>query len=237
METSYVPTPQDVERYQSLRAAALPLNHEIVKTIPRQAYEEIGDAIGIRQNGLLVFDSEDMASVLMDCCLYDWFEGGKNVVQRYAESQPAQPGTDESYLLQAYLQAKYGILVVRSAISGAGLYCRDILHHQDLFLMDIALSQSIPNGQAVLATRTIPLGEYWITGGAALPITSKEVIRKVQEQTDAALSKTLKGASGLALPIVRACLAAGAAEHVAYGAPERSARRRTKIPPRLLRHR
>ena len=63
--------------------------------------EEVGDAIGIRHNGVLVFASEDMSSVLMDCCLYDWFEHGRNVVQRYSEAHPAKPGTDEGYLLLA----------------------------------------------------------------------------------------------------------------------------------------
>ena len=101
------------------------LNHRIIKTIPRQAYDEIGDALGIRSNGVLVFDSEDMTSVMMDCCLYDWYGNGKNLIQRYAETHPAAPGTDESYLLQACLQAKYRILVPQSAVPGAGLHCQD----------------------------------------------------------------------------------------------------------------
>jgi hypothetical protein len=61
------------------------LNHS---SIPRQAYDEIGDALGIRRNGILIFDSEDMTSVMMDCCLYDWYENGKNLIQRNAETHP-----------------------------------------------------------------------------------------------------------------------------------------------------
>src|SRR6059036_3473042 len=86
MEPLFSPTRQDVERYRKLRALSMDLNHRIIKTIPRQAYEDIGDAIGIRRNGVLQFETEDMSSVLMDCCLYDWFEKGKNVVQRYSET-------------------------------------------------------------------------------------------------------------------------------------------------------
>lgn len=85
MGTSFSPTRQDVERYRTLRALSMALNHRIIKAIPRQAYAEIGDALGIRRNGILVFDSADMTSVMMDCCLYNWFENGKNLVQRYAE--------------------------------------------------------------------------------------------------------------------------------------------------------
>src|SRR5215471_8220508 len=166
MATSFSPTRQDVERYRSLRAVSMELNHRILKTIPRQALDEIGDALGIRRNSALVFDSEDMTSVMMDCCLYDWYENGKNLVQRYAETHPATPGTDEGYLLQACLQAKYRILMVQSAVPGAGIHCQDVLNGGELFLMDIAMSQSVPNGNAALATRTISLGKYCMTGGA-----------------------------------------------------------------------
>jgi hypothetical protein len=140
------PLPKDVERYRRLRAVNIVLNHKIVKTIPRQAYEEIGDALGIRHNGVLEFDSEDMASVMADCCLYDWYEHGKNLVQRYAETHPTIPEGDESYLLQACLEAQYRILVAQSIVPGAGLQCQDVLNGGGLFLMDLAMSHSVPTG-------------------------------------------------------------------------------------------
>ena len=40
--------------------------------------------------------------------------------------------------------------------------------------MDLALSQSAKHAKATFATRTIPLGEYWMTSGAGLPISSKK---------------------------------------------------------------
>jgi hypothetical protein len=201
------------------------LNHKIIKTIPRQAYDEIGDALGIRRHGVLVFDSEDMTSVMMDCCLYDWYENGKNRVQRYAQTHPATPGTDEGHLLQACLQAKYRILVAQSAVRGAGLHCQDVLNGGELFLMDVALSQSIPDENAALATRTIPLGEYWMTSGAGLPISSKQSILDALRRIDTEYDKPLEGPGGVALPIARACLAAGAADHITYESAEASSRK------------
>ena len=115
MGTPFTPSRKDVERYRRLRALSMDLNHRIIKTIPRRAYDEVGDAIGILSNGVLEFESADMTSVLMDCCLYDWFQSGKSVVQQYSETHPALPGTDEQHLLSAYVQAKYRVLVVQSA--------------------------------------------------------------------------------------------------------------------------
>lgn len=230
MGTSFSPTRQDVERYRSLRALSLALNHRIIKTIPQQAYDEIGDALGIRRNGVLVFDSEDMTSVMMDCCLYDWYGNGKNLIQRYAETHPAAPGTEESYLLQAYLQAKYRILVAQSALPGAGLHCQDVLNGGELFLMDLAMSQNIPNGNAALATRTIPLGDYWMTGGAGLPISSKKSILDALRRIGTGHHKPLEGPGAVALSIARACLAAGAADYITYESTEASSKEPRREP-------
>jgi hypothetical protein len=214
MATPFSPTRQDVERYRRFRALGTELSHRIVETIPDRAYEEVGDAIGVRRNGVLVFDSEDMPGVLMDCCIHDWFEHGKNLARRYAETHPAKPGTDESYLLNAYTQAKYRILLVESAVPDAGLYCRDILNNEDLFLMDLAMSRCLDKGSAALATRTISLGEYSMTNGAFLPINSKEAVQNLGRAHGK--HELLEGPGGVALSIVRACLAAGAADWVAY---------------------
>jgi hypothetical protein len=213
-----------------LRSVSTDLGQRIVKTIPKRALEEVGDAIGIRRNGVLVFDTRDMSSVLMDCCLYDWFENGKNLVQRYSETHPAKPGTDESYLLNAYLQAEYRILVTETAVPGAGLHCRDILNRGDLFLMDRALSQSLQGTKTELATRTIPLGDYCMTGGSALPINSSKVVQDALSRMRSGKQQWLESPGGLPLLIVRACLASGAADSVAYEGPATKPRKSRRRP-------
>ena len=232
METPFSPARKDVERYRRLRALSIDLNHRITKTIPRQAYDDVGGAIGILRNGILEFDSTDMTSVLMDCCLYDWFENGKNVVQRYSETHPSKPGTDERYLLDAYLQAKYRVLVVQSTVPGVGLHCQDVLNGGELFLMDLGLSQSAKGPNAALATRTIPLGEYWMTGGAGLPINSKKAALDALSRIESGNQKSLEGPGSVTLLIVRACLAAGAANYVTYASAEAKSREPRRRPRR-----
>jgi hypothetical protein len=221
MATPFAPTRADVERYRRLRAAGRDLNYRIIKTIPKQAYNDVGDAIGILRNGVLVFESEDMTSVLMDCCLYDWFEDGKNFVQRYSEAHTAKAGTDERYVLDAYLQARYRVIVLQSVVPGAGIYCRDVLHGEEFFLMDLGLSQTAKSAGAAFATRTIPLGEYWMTSGAGLPINSKAAMQDVLERIESGKQNLAAGPGSLPLLIVRTCLAAGAAQYVAYESAEK----------------
>jgi hypothetical protein len=125
LTSTFIPSPADVERYQRLRGLARDLNHRIIQTIPREAMHQIAEAIGVLHGGMLVLDSEDESNVLMDCCLFDWIQEGKNLIEKYAENHPAAPGTAEHELLEAYLQAKYRIVVPQSRVSGAGAYFVD----------------------------------------------------------------------------------------------------------------
>ena len=236
----FTPSPGDVERYLHLRALSVEITTKIIKTIPNRALDDIGDALGILKDGTLVFESMDMSNVLMDCCFYDWFEGGRNVVQRYAEEHPAKPGTEEAFLLDAFLKAKFSLLVPQSAVPGAGIHCMDVLNREkagslpddseqvqggagrefnnraELFLMDIGLSRTIDCAKIALATRTIPLGEFWMSGGGALPLTNKASSLQALRDFKLDKHKTFSGPGGRALMIVRTCLEAGVADHVRY---------------------
>src|SRR5438132_1447127 len=109
----------------------------------------------------MVFETEDVASVLADCCLFDWITDGKNLIDRYAELHPAIPGSDEALLLDAYRSAQYRLILPQKAVRGAGLECFDPIYDETLFIMDVAFSQTQNLGLFALATRVISLGDYW----------------------------------------------------------------------------
>lgn len=118
-------------------------------------------------------------------------------------------------------------------MSGAGVRCQDVLNGGEVFLMDLAMSQNVPSVNAALATRTIPLGEYWMTGGAGLPISSKKSILQALLRINREYEKPPEGPGGVALPIARACLAAGAADYITYEstvADSRKPRRQPRWP-------
>lgn len=217
MKTGFVPTQVDVDRYLRLRAARDQLGLDMVRYIPEQAHVEIGEALGILRNGVVVFERSHVSAIMADCCLYDWYdEDGFNVVQRYAQTHHSQPGTDEHYLLNAFLHAKYRLLHLGTVVPGAGVHCKDMIDQEELFVMDIAMSRG-PSAPVVLATRTIPLGEYWMTCGTGLPITSPDIMKNAERQY-----KKRAGPDGgiyledLSLAIVRACLDAATDKQVDY---------------------
>jgi hypothetical protein len=213
---SFTPSGTDIERYRRLRRLAADLNSKIVQTIPKQAMDDVGKAIGILQRGTLVFHAEDETSVLMDCCLYDWIEREKNLVEKYAESHPLLAGTEERELLEAFRLAKYRILVPLSRVEGAGVYFTDLFTREELFVMDLGMSQNALN--IAYATRTIPLGSFWMTGGAGLPIAADGIRKagaRLHEQ-DLLHDGNFTDPHRAALTIVRTLLEKGASEHVKY---------------------
>ncbi len=216
LTSTFIPSPADVERYARLRGLARDLNHRIVQTIPREAIPQVAEAIGRLHGGVLVLGSEDESSVLMDCCLFDWIREGKNIIEKYAENHPPAPGSEEHELLEAYRQAKYRIVVPQSRVPGAGAHFVDLLSGEELFIMDVGLSHNPLD--VAYATRTIPLGQFWMTGGAGLP-TGTEAIKIVMDR----LSKQRLLEEGrftdphkVALVFVRTLLESGASQHVAY---------------------
>jgi hypothetical protein len=183
--------------------------------------EEIANALGIMRKGVLVYDTEDVMAVHTDCCLHDWIRDGRNLITKYSLDHPASPGTDEEFLLRAHQQAQFRILIPESVAPGAGLKCADGLSDDRLFLMDLALSNSVQIGQSLMATRTVPLDGYWMTTGAGLPISD----RKIGEEVARELRRLLEAEPPvdphkLALAILRKCLDCGAAEYVTYSGPE-----------------
>ena len=223
---TFIPSTADVDRYQRLRGRARDLNSRIVKTVPREAIQQVAEALGRLHQGVLVFDSVDESNVLMDCCLFDWIRAGKNLIEKYLENHPPAPGSTEHELLEAYLQAKYRVAVPQSRVPGAGAYFLDLLSGEELFIMDIGLSQ-IPT-QLAYATRTIPLGRFWMTGGAVLPTGSEAIKTAMDRLTRERLVE--KGGftdpHKATLVFVRTLLESGASQHVAYETVENQRRQK-----------
>jgi len=61
-------------------------------------------------------------------------------------------------------------VVPQSRVQGAGAYFVDLLSAEELFIMDMGLSQTPLD--VAYAIRTLPLGQFWMTSGAGLPTGS-----------------------------------------------------------------
>jgi hypothetical protein len=172
---------------------------------------------------------------MADCCLYDWFQDGQNLVEKFAPEHPPAAGSDERLLFDGHLRATYRILRIDSTVSGAGIYCHDLLNGGELFLMDVGMSNRASSRQILMATRTFPLGGCSIAGGAGLPIESAEVLSKILASVDATCARVSSGLGQLGPVAIRACLDAGAVERMRYAAIASEPHRPTLKAPKTKR--
>ena len=73
--------PEVLPTYRRIRQVGLQLNHKLVKTLSKETIDTAGERLGMLKKGILVFDSEDETSVLMDFAIYNVRIGGKNAAE------------------------------------------------------------------------------------------------------------------------------------------------------------
>jgi len=208
--------------YLRLRQAGLRLNHKLVGTLSKEDLHEGARRLGILHGETLVFDSPDETSVLMDYCIYNVYRGGENSAQRYLAESPPRDSV-EMTVLQAMQTAYYSILQVSDVERGVGVAVRDLLRGGTGFLVDVGFGSSAQPGWSA-AGRVIPLEDFLISGGAALPINAEaisrieEELKRIDPATD--FSRLSPGQEAdLAAMVIRSCLRSGASAQIRYESP------------------
>jgi len=213
-------------QYRRLREVGKQLSHKLVESLDRDAIHESGRWLGILRRGILVFDTEDMASVLMDYAIHHYIApDGRNAVQRYLELSPPPADSEELAVLRARINIRYSLFQVAGVFPGFGLEMEDLLRRDRLLAIDVGLSNSAQPG-SVLASNVVCPGSFWMTAGAGLPV-SADVLETLARPIDRAFGTKPAGfraldrarQAELAALVIRTCLQKGMGERVAYEDP------------------
>jgi hypothetical protein len=216
-----------IARYQHIRKLSRLINNELVSKFSKNAIDEGGKKLGILRDGILVFDTEDATSVLMDFCVYDVREKGMNAIERKLAEDPPAANSEEMRLLQQMGNAHFSLYIVEATEPGIGLHLCDLLSDDKIFIVDVNLSRSAPVG-LVLASRIITIDGISMTTGASLPVAvipqanRKEFVTRYAPRVKAISggNESPAQASELAAMLLRTCLKNGAASHVRYAEAE-----------------
>ncbi len=213
-------------QYRRFREVARQLNQRLVKSLDNDAIHESGRRLGILRRGVLVFETEDMTSVLMDYAIHHYFSGdGRNAVQRYLDLSPPPADSEEMAALRAKAGIRYSLLQVAGVFRGFGIEADDLLRSERLLLIDIGFGDTAQRG-IVLAGNVVCRGSFWMTTGAALLVTA-DVLETLAGPIRQAFGTKPEGfraldrarQAELATLVIRTCLQKGMAERVAYEDP------------------
>src|SRR5262245_34834543 len=114
-----------VARYRHFRDISMKVLSNLTGRLSKDVLEEGARDLGIGQDGVFVFESEDETSILMDYCIYNVLRDGRNAVQEVLATEAPAEGSDERLLLEAMSRAWYSLFVVKQTAPEAGCCVED----------------------------------------------------------------------------------------------------------------
>ncbi|MGA2496807.1 MAG: SEC-C metal-binding domain-containing protein [Tepidisphaeraceae bacterium] len=214
-----------VSDYHHIRTLSNRANAEITRGLSKEDIQTAGRMLGLLRSGILVFDSEETVAVLMEFAMYDLIRDGTTAIQRYAQSRMAAADPAERRYLLAACSAEYDVYGVLERIPGVGADVTSLSTREDRTIIDMGFGTTVEPG-VLFGGRLLCLGDYWMTTGAALPVTTADF--KVIAMHLQAAGLVLGAEPGLTpearscrnAMIIRAFLDAGASESVRYSDPD-----------------
>ena len=212
--------------YARLRPISFKFNNAIVKTLIGDEITAAARSLGMFHANTIVADSEVEMAVLMDHAIYEIRREGMNAVERYARDSHAAEGSDERRLLDGMVRAEYGVISVTRVVRAVGVHVVEVFRDSERFLCDNGFSTTAVPG-VMFASRLVPMGAWWKTSGAALPMTEEagEIVRDLMKNLSGPLEESvLELAPELPTKMIRALLSNHAAESIRYDGPNSNRR-------------
>lgn len=217
-----------VDRYKRFRKINRKLHSSLFNHLPEKAINECAKKLGISKSGVFVFQEEHEMDVLMDYCIYDYYESGVNAVSRYMAEHPPVPNSDEYTVLKAMSESFYTLVQVEYVIETVGVQACDLLSNREFPLVDIGFSRTAMDG-TVIAARIIPFEDFVMTSGAALPVDADVLAgildlltQRLDGRAEEFAGLTVEQRADLTASIIRFCLKENASSRIAYEDVERS---------------
>ncbi len=168
--------------YVKYRKLGKELSSRIARTVTKHELEAAAYSLRMIHKGVMVFDSEDEASVLMDRVFYDLPRGERNVVSDfYLSRSPEEFTPDERRLLEAKMNAWFSLFQIEDVDKGESIvYLTDLIKQSGpLKLIDINLAASCQQ-KWLLATRLVPFDGWCMTSGVSYPFLTTHAAELLQ---------------------------------------------------------
>lgn len=214
--------------YKSLRSLSVPLNKKLAERLTRDEVDEAARSLGMLRGKRIELETEDEVCVLMDHAINGVLRDGHNAIDRMLLEAAPPEGSNELRLLRSMQGARHTILEVHAPIPGLGVMAFDGPERRPILVVDVGFSSTATEGMCLATRIHSPTGgDWWMTTGAALPLTPKaldRIIRSFQEhQRRYGVEPSERERTTL---IIRTCVASGASQRISYAAfdkrPERA---------------
>ena len=94
-------------RYQEALALGRKVSAALLDRLPKSAFQEGARNLGVLRDNTLVLDGEQQMAVVMDYCIHDLRQGGRNAVEQWLATGAASLPAAEIEYLEALRQARF----------------------------------------------------------------------------------------------------------------------------------
>lgn len=215
-----------IARAEKLRAAARTLLAEIQPGLESEHLLQASALLNLARDGALIYPQELVGPVLIDFCLFNMLRKGRNAIQTYAEDKARagvvlEGGSGE--VLEGLLHARYSVIGITEVTPGRLIKARDLYYERSIEIYDEGLAASAARG-LVLATRLVPLGDFEMLAGGALPITMEVAFLLVRSLSPLLGKNWLRNLGSLGpekqrdmvVHIIRQAITTGALKRIRY---------------------
>jgi hypothetical protein len=208
-------------RYCRLREISKRHHAEVLKFISKDAILHHARRLGLARGKTLILDDMDEMNYAFDLAIHTASVGRSRAIDRYAKSTQLVSGSDEMFVLDAMRAASFSVLCIERRHEIAGLIATDIFRRTEVWLVDIGLEGSVPDG-SLIATRLYAPERFAMTAGVNVPFDLEivddlvaELPRHLREKPLAAILDDRRFAE----TIYRVALAHGIMERIKYQDP------------------
>ena len=159
----------DLRTYKHIRQIGLDLMSAITKSVPRELILQAArDLRLLDKQGMIVCDTEDELSFIMDRAIHDipWRE--QRYIEIYLQEKAAKLSLDQQARLKAHIQPVFSLYEISKISRGRGVWLVDLFRPQEFFLMDTGLGTTAEEG-FLLASRVIHFKGLYFTSGVSTP--------------------------------------------------------------------
>jgi len=209
---------QVLARYRQLRDISMRHHHEILNLVSGGSLLQQARRLGLAHGKTLILDDMDEMNYVYDLVIHTASAGRSRAIDRYSKSARLAAGSDEALVLAAMRAARFSILVIKQRHEAAGLIATDLFRRTQVWLVDVGLESSVPDG-AVMATRIFTPEGFSMTAGVFVPFdlgTIEDLYAELPRRLGESKLDALIEDRRFVETIYRVALADGIMDRVAY---------------------
>jgi hypothetical protein len=165
-----------LQRYRRIRAITVAIHAAAMKRVSQTSLMQHGRRLGV-VHGKVFQMSDEETFLLMDLVIHAGQRGRPRPIDR---CKPPGDDAETAAVLQAIRKSRFSLWAVERPHHVAGLMLRDLIRREDVWLMDEALTATMPLDMT-FASRVFWPGEFALTCGVVVPVDIRGVLDTIAE--------------------------------------------------------